>query len=161
MTGVRRRGYFAAVVAVMGAALIAALFAVPPDKPVDIRLVAPPPAPPEVVTATATTTVSAVGAVVHTPPPAPPPPPPAATAPLPTQKPPPPSPGKPSKPWPPNLFDLLRCDSELFGKALERCLELPLDADELCDFLEEHDLRPAGPQDRGGRGRDPFDVDCD
>lgn len=78
MTGVRRRGYFTAAVAVMGAALVAALFTTPSDKPVDIRLVAPPPLPPEIITATATTTVSAIGAE-RPPPPPPPPPPPAST----------------------------------------------------------------------------------
>ncbi|SDL62299.1 hypothetical protein SAMN04488074_11291 [Lentzea albidocapillata subsp. violacea] len=152
MTGVRRRGYFTAAVALMGAALIAALFSAPPDKPVDIRLVAPPPPAPEVVTATATTTVSAVGVERPQPPPPPPPPPRAADRPpQPEHRPPPsPSPGKPR----PNLHDLLRCDTKLFGDDFGHCLRWPLDTEELCDFLEEHQLEPVE-----GRGR--FELTCE
>ncbi|MDX8056309.1 hypothetical protein SK571_43630 [Lentzea sp. BCCO 10_0798] len=166
MTGVRRRGYFTAAVAVMGAALIAALFSAPPDKPVDIRLVAPPPLPPEVITATATTTVSAVGVERPQPPPPPPPPPPPGAADRPPpprpghRPPPPPRPGKPR----PDLYDLLRCDSKLFGDDFKHCLKWPLDAEELCEFLEEHQLEPIdlrGPD--GGRFDhfDRFELSCD
>ncbi|SMD06495.1 hypothetical protein [Lentzea albidocapillata] len=156
MTGVRHRGYFAAAVALMGAALIAALFSAPLDKPVDIRLVAPSPPPPEVVTATATTTVSAVGVERPQPPPPPPPPPgDAARPPQPKHRPSPsPSPGKPL----PNLHDLLQCDSKLFGDDFKHCLRWPLDTKEICDFLEEHQLEPVdlrGPED----GR--FELSCD
>jgi hypothetical protein len=154
MTGVRRRG-FAAAVAVLGAALVAALFAAPPDRPVDIRLVAPPPPSPETITATATTTVSAVGPVVLTTEPPPPPPPPVAAKPLPRQKPAPTSSPSPSKPR--GLLDLLRCDSTLFDD-LERCLEWPFDDDELCEFLEENHLKP---KDVRGRDGNVLDLDCD
>ncbi|MEU3648316.1 hypothetical protein AB0E59_33405 [Lentzea sp. NPDC034063] len=156
MTGVRRRGYFTAAVAVMGAALIAALFSAPPDKPVDIRLVAPPPLPPQVITATATTTVSAIGA--ERPPPPPPPPPPPGANPPPRHRPdhrppPPPPPGAPQ----PNLFDLLRCDSKLFGDELKRCLEWPM-SDEFCDLLKEYHLQPV---DLRGPDGKPFVLNCD
>lgn len=164
MSGVRRRGYFTAAVAVMGAALIAALFAAPPDKPVDIRLVAPPPLPPEVITATATTTVSAVGVQRPPPPPSPPPPPPPARGdadrpppPPPGHRPPPPPPGKPR----PNLYDLLRCDSKLFGEDFKHCLRWPLDAEEFCEFLEEHQLEPADVRGPGHGRFDRFELSCD
>ncbi|MFD4672216.1 hypothetical protein ACFWNN_20975 [Lentzea sp. NPDC058450] len=162
MTGVRRRGYFTAAVAVMGAALIAALFSAPQDKPVDIRLVAPPPPPPEVVIATATTTVSAVGAHRPPPPPPPPPPPGAGDRPPPPpghRPPPPPKPG--TKPQP-NLADLLRCDSPLFAD-VQRCLNWPLD-EEFCDFLEDMQLEPAdllGPDDGRFDHFDRFELTCD
>ncbi|WP_156212664.1 hypothetical protein [Lentzea aerocolonigenes] len=160
MTGVRRRGYFAAAVAVMGAALFAALFAAPPERPVDIRLVAPPPPPPPFITATATTTVSAVGPVLMPPPPPPPPPPPAK--PLPRPKPAPASSAPPSKPRPPTIYDLLRCDSKYFGDAdFERCLDWPFDTDELCDFLDEHHLQPIDLRGPDGRKLDDFGLDCD
>ncbi|SFR29373.1 hypothetical protein SAMN04488564_11914 [Lentzea waywayandensis] len=156
MTGVRRRGYFTAAVAVMGAALVAALFAAPPDKPVDIRLVAPPPPPPEVITATATTTMSAIGA--ERPPPPPPPPPGAHPPPRhrPDHRPPPPprpAPGTPGA----GLFDLLRCDSTLFGEELKRCLEWPM-SDEFCDLLKKYHLQPV---DLRGPDGKPIDLKCD
>ena len=155
MTGVRRRGYFAAVVAMMGAALVAALFAAP-DRPVDIRLVAPPPPSPETITATATTTVSAVGPVVLTTvPPPPPPPPPVAAKPLPRQKPAPTSAPPASKPR--GLLDLLRCDSTYFDD-FERCLDWPFDDDELCEFLEDNHLKP---KDVLGKDGHVLDLDCD
>ncbi|MFS8098134.1 hypothetical protein LFM09_13425 [Lentzea alba] len=156
MTGVRRRGYFAAAVAVMGAALVAALFAAPPDRPVDIRLVAPPPHPPETITATATTTVSAVGPVALTTVP-PPPPPPVAAKPLPRQK---PAPTSASSSKPRDFFDFLRCDYKYFDKHLERCLPWPLTPKELCQYVKDHPLIEV----RGPDGRaldDELDFDCD
>ncbi|WP_158102821.1 hypothetical protein [Lentzea kentuckyensis] len=159
MTDVRRRGYFGAAVAVMGAALLAALFAAP-NRPVDIRLVAPPPPPPPPpIIATATTTVSAVGPVVVLPPPPPPPPPPAAK-PLPRQKPP-ASVAPPPKPRPPSLYDLLRCDSKYIGDDdFERCLTWPFDTDEFCDFLKQHHLHPIDLRGPDGRDLDDLDLDC-
>jgi hypothetical protein len=159
MTGVRRRGYIAAAVAVMGAALVAALFATPPDRPVDIRLVAPPPPAPETITATATTNVSAVGPVVPTTVPPPPPPPPVAAKPLPRQKPsqtPSTTPPPPSSSRPREFFDFLRCDYKYFDHDFERCLPWPLTPKELCRFVEEHDLI-----DVNGREVDDLDFDCD
>ncbi|SEP80901.1 hypothetical protein SAMN05216188_101554 [Lentzea xinjiangensis] len=169
MTGGRRRGYGTVAVAVTGAALIAGLFAAPPDKPVDIRLVAPPPPSPEVVTATATTTVSAVGSALLPPSPPPPPPPPLPPPPSPTvvaqslprQKPDPTSAAPPAKPRPPSLFDLLRCDRKLVkDQGFDRCLEWPLDAKAFCDFLKSS---PPQAEARGkdGRGRDGFELACD
>ncbi|MFI6098711.1 hypothetical protein ACIA8G_24405 [Lentzea sp. NPDC051213] len=151
MTGVRRRGYFTAAVAIMGVALLTALLASPPDRPVDIRLVAPPPPAAETVTATATTTVSAVGPVVPAPPPPPPPP---AAKPLPRQKPP-ATPAAPSSSQPRGLLDLLRCDYEYLDD-FERCLEWPFNDDLLCDLLKEHHLKPVDV-----RGPDGFDLHCD
>jgi hypothetical protein len=151
MTGVRRRGYLTAAVAVMGAALLTGLLATPPDRPVDIRLVAPPPPPPEVITATATTAVSAVAPELRPPPPPPPPPrQPGGVKPPPRHKPPVPPP--PPERLPPNLFDFLRCDHDYLGVIdLERCLEWPLDdTKEFCKLLKEQqksqpiDLRALG-----------------
>ncbi|MFD5825889.1 hypothetical protein [Lentzea sp. NPDC060358] len=167
MTGVRRRGYFSAAVAVLGAAVIAALFTAPRDKPVDIRLVAPPPPPPEVVTATATTTVSAVGGVRPLPPPPPPPPPPGADPPprhRPDHHPPPPPPPARPKPGPkqPTLFDLLRCDAKhVSDDDFNRCLEWPFDTEEFCAFLEENHLRPVDLRGPDGRRSERFQLDCD
>ncbi|MGW6935188.1 hypothetical protein ACWGE0_34365 [Lentzea sp. NPDC054927] len=162
MTGDRRRGYFTAAVAVLSAALIAALFAAPPDRPVDIRLVAPPPPPPPMVTATATTTVSAIGLAPAHPPP-PPPPPPRPAKPLPRPKPGQPSAAPPpQKPRPPSLTDLLRCDAKYFGDDdFERCLKWPFDNDDFCDFLEEHHLHPVDLRGPDGRRLDGLDLDCD
>ncbi len=166
MSGVRRRGWFTAAVAVMGAALIAALFATPPDKPVDIRLVAPPPPSPEVITATATTTVSAIGGVRLPPPPPPPPPPLAGVEPPPRHgqepppPPPPPQPPRKPKPKPPTLFDLLRCDSKWISDAdFNRCLDWPLGAEEFCDFLAENHLRPVDLRGPNGRRFERYDCD--
>jgi len=159
MTGVRRRGYFSAAAAVMGAALIAGVLSAP-DKPVDIRLVAPPPPPPEVVTATATTTISAIGDMRPPSPPPPPPPPPGADPPprhRPDHRPPPPPGRLPPGQSKPNLLDMLRCDSSLLGEDLERCLRLPLD-DAFCDLLETYELKPADL--RGPDGR-PVQVNCE
>ncbi|GAA3637982.1 hypothetical protein GCM10022267_25600 [Lentzea roselyniae] len=153
MTRVRRRGYLAAAVAVMGAALVAALFAAPPDKPVDIRLVAPPPLPPETITATATTTVSAVGPVVVTT--TTPPPPPVAAKPLPRQKPAPTSSVPTTTSRPHDVLDLLRCDYKYF----ERCLPWPLTPKELCEYVENHHLIDF--RDHKGRELDELDFDCD
>ena len=160
MTGVRRRGYLAAAVAVMGAALVAAFFAVPPDKPVDIRLVAPPPLAPETVTATAETTVSAVGTVAHT---TSPPPPVVPARPLSRQSPAPtssPAPATSSKPR--DLLDFLRCDYKYFdGDEFERCLPWPLSPKELCQYVEDHQLDLVDVRDRHGRELDELDLDCD
>ncbi|HEX7308603.1 hypothetical protein [Lentzea sp.] len=162
MTEVRRRGYFPAAAAVLGAALVAALFMTPADKPVDIRLVAPPPPPPEVITATATTTVSAIGGV--RPPPPPPPPPPGADPPprhRPGQHPPPPAPA-PGKPKQPTLLDLLRCDAKYVSDDdFNRCLAWPLDTDEFCAFLEENHLHPVDLRGPDGRRFERFELDCD
>ncbi|MDX8144525.1 hypothetical protein SK854_20575 [Lentzea sp. BCCO 10_0061] len=157
MTGVRRRGYFTAAVAVMGAALVAVLFSAPPDKPVDIRLVAPPPVPPEVITATATTTVSVIGAD-RPPPPPPPPPPPGVNPPprhRPDHRPPPPPPGQGAPQA--TLFDLLRCDSKLLGDELKRCMEWPM-SDEFCDLLKKYHLQPV---DLRGPDGKPLVLNCD
>lgn len=157
MTGVRRRGYLAAAVAVMGAALLTALLAAPSNKPVDIRLVAPPPPAPETVTASATTSVSAVGPVALTT--SVPLPPPAPAKPLPRQKPAPTSSAAASS-RPRGLADLLRCDQRLFEDLenfdFDRCLKWPFEDDELCDFLKDHKLKPIEV-----RGRDGLDLDCD
>lgn len=160
MTGVRRRGYLAAAVAVMGAALVAALFAAPPDKPVDIRLVAPPPLTPETVTATAETTVSAVGPVVHT---TSAPPPLVPARPLPRQS---PAPTKPSATTtssePRDLLDFLRCDYKYFDNdEFVRCLPWPLSPKELCQYVEDHDLDLIDVRDRHGRELADLDFDCD
>ncbi|GGU29282.1 hypothetical protein [Lentzea flava] len=158
MTGVRRRGYLAAAVAVMGAALVAALFAAPPDKPVDIRLVAPPPPAPETVTATATTNVSAVGPVETTTPA--PPPPPVAAKPLPRQKPAPTTPAPTTTTRPRDLLDFLRCDYKSFDDDdIGRCLPWPLTPKELCQYVEDHDLIDV--RDHNGRELDDLDLDCD
>ncbi|NKE61066.1 hypothetical protein FXN61_31505 [Lentzea sp. PSKA42] len=140
MTGVRRRGYFAAAVAVLGAALLTGLLAAP-DRPVDIRLVAPPPPAPETISASATTAVSAVAPVLQPPPP-PPPAPPAAAEPPPRQKP--PASASSPKPLPPNLFDFLRCDHKYLGVIdLEHCLEWRVgDTKDFCSFLKEQKLQP-------------------
>ncbi|MBM7861290.1 hypothetical protein [Lentzea nigeriaca] len=139
MTGVRRRGYLVAAVAVMGAALVAALFAARPDKPVDIRLVAPPPPAPQTVTATATTIVSAVGPVAVTTPE--PPPPPVAAKPLPRQKPVPTTSLPATSSRPRDLLDFLRCDYKYFGEDdIGRCLPWPLTPKELCQYVKDHDL---------------------
>lgn len=157
MTGVRRRGYFAAAVAVMGAALVAALFAAPPDRPVDIRLVAPPPPTPETITATATTTVSAVGPVVLTT--SEPPPPPAR--PLPRQSPAPTKSSAPTSSKPRDFFDFLRCDYKYFDDDIERCLPWPLTPKELCQYVEEHHLDLDLIEVRGHDGHDlDLDFDC-
>lgn len=156
MTGVRRRGYFAAVVAVVGAALLTGLLAAPPDRPVDIRLVAPPPLPPETITAIATTAVSAVNPELRPPPPPPPPPrPPAGIKPPPREKP--PAPPPPAKPLPPNLLDFLRCDHEFLGVIdLEHCLDWPLDDTKaFCSFLKEAKLNPVDLRNLGFK-----DLDC-
>ncbi|HUQ57427.1 hypothetical protein [Lentzea sp.] len=159
MTGVRRRGYLSAAVAVMGAALIVALFTAPEDKPVDVRLVAPPPPSPEVVTATATTTISAVGQM-RPPPPPPPPPPPAGIDPPPRHRPPPPPP--PRKPKPPTLVDLLRCDAKhVSDDDFNRCLEWPLDTEEFCELLAENHLHPIDLRGPNGRRFERFRLDCD
>lgn len=158
MTGVRRRGYLAAAVAMMGAALVAALLAAP-DKPVDIRLVAPPPPPPETITATATTTVSAVGPVAVTTP-APPPPPPVAAKPLPRQKPAPTSPAPTTTTRSRDVLDFLRCDYKYFDDDdFERCLPWPLTPKELCEYVKDHHLIDV--RDRKGRELDELDFDCD
>jgi hypothetical protein len=160
MTGVRRRGYFAAAVAVLGAALVAALFAAPPERPVDIRLVAPPPPTPATITATATTTVSAVGPVVSTTVPPPPPPPPAR--PLPRQSAPPTTSSAPAPTSRPRgFFDFLRCDYKYFDNDFERCLPWPLTPKELCQYVEAHhlDLDLIEVVGRDGRGHD-LDFDC-
>jgi hypothetical protein len=154
MTRVRRRGYLAAAVAVMGAALVAALFAAPPDKPVDIRLVAPPPLPPETITATANTTVSAVGPVAVTT--TAPPPPPVAAKPLPRQKPAPTSSAPTTSSRSRDVLGLLRCDFKYFDNDLERCLPWPLTPKELCEYVEDHHLIDV--RDRKGR---ELDLDCD
>ncbi len=166
MSGVRRRGYLTAAVAMLGAALVTALLAAPPDRPVDIRLVAPPPPAAETVTASATTTVSAVGPVVldtpSSPPPPPPPPPPAATS-LPRPGPTSTSTTAPPPSRPRSVFDLLRCDAKYFDKLVEkgfeRCLPWPLAPNELCKFLEDNNLRPT--EIRGPDGRKRNDVNCD
>ncbi|WP_157985327.1 hypothetical protein [Lentzea terrae] len=160
MTGVRRRGYLAAAVAVMGAALVAAFFAAPPDKPVDIRLVAPPPPAPETVTATAETTVSAVGPVVLT---TSPPPPPVPARPLPRQSPAPTTSSVPTTASKPRgLLDFLRCDYKYFdGDEIERCLPWPLTPKELCQYVEDHQLDLVDVRDRNGRELDELDFDCD
>lgn len=147
MSGVRRRGYVAAAVALLGAALVTALMAAPPDKPVDIRLVAPPPLPPETITASATTTVSAVGPVVST---TTPPPPPVVARPLPRQTA--SSTPKPTTSPKRSILDLLRCDYKYFDDDFERCLPWPLTDKELCKFLDDHDLSPIEVRDRDGRG---------
>jgi hypothetical protein len=156
MTGVRRRGYFVAAVAVMGAALVAALFAAPPDRPVDIRLVAPPPPAPATITATATTTVSAVGPVVLTtaePPPAVP------ARPLPRQSPAPTKSSAPASSKPRDFFDFLRCDYRYSDKNIERCLPWPLTPKELCQYVEDHHLDLDLIQVRGRDGHDLDDLD--
>jgi hypothetical protein len=143
MTGVRRRGYFPAAAAVLGAALLTALLSAPSDKPVDIRLVAPPPPSPQTIIATAATTVSAVGPVALTT--SVPPPPPAAPAkPLPRQSPAQTTSSAPTSSLPRDLFDLLRCDQLLLGD-LDRCLDWPFDGGDpaLCDFLKQNHLTPA------------------
>jgi hypothetical protein len=157
MTGVRRRGYFAAVVAVVGAALLTGLLAAPPDRPVDIRLVAPPPLPPETITAIATTAVPAVNPELRPPPPPPPtPPPPLGDKPPPRHKPPVPPP-PPPKPLPPDLLDFLRCDQNYLGVIdLERCLDWPLDDTKaFCSFLKEAKLNPVDLRNLGFK-----DLDC-
>ncbi|MEV6240117.1 hypothetical protein [Lentzea sp. NPDC051838] len=157
MTGVRRRGYFAAAVAVLGAALVAALFAAPPERPVDIRLVAPPPPAPETITATATTTVSAVAPVAVTTVPPPPPPP---ARPLPRQSAAPTSAPSSSKPH--DFFDFLRCDYKYFDDDFERCLPWPLTPKELCEYVEDHHLDLDLIEVRGRDGHEhDLDFDCD
>lgn len=157
MTGVGRRGYFAAAVAVMGAALVAALFAAPPDRPVDIRLVAPPPPAPETITASATTTVSAVGPVALTT--SAPPPPPAPARPLPRQSPAPTKSSAPTSSRPRDFFDFLRCDYRYFDNDFERCLPWPLTPKELCQYVKDHHLIDV--RDRNGHDLDDLDFDCD
>jgi hypothetical protein len=149
MTGVRRRGYFVAAVAVLGAALVAALFAGNQDRPVDIRLVAPPPLAPETITATATTTVSAVGPVAVTTVPSPPPPP-VAAKPLPRQKPAPTSSSVPASSRPREFFDFLRCDYKYFDNDFERCLPWPLTPKDLCQYVKDHHLDPIDVRDGNG-----------
>lgn len=154
MSAVRRRGYFAAAVALLGAGLVAALMAVPQDQPVDIRLVAPPPLPPETITASATTTVSAVGPVVLTTTVTPP----APARPLPRQSAAPTTSSAPvSASKPRSVFDLLRCDYKYFDN-FERCLPWPLTDKELCKFLDDHHLKPVEVRGRDGRG---LGLDCD
>lgn len=154
MSGVRRRGYFAAAVALLGAALVTALMAAPPDKPVDIRLVAPPPLPAETITASATTTVSAVGPVPVT---TAPPPPPVVARPLPRQSATPTKPPSTTSSRRSILDDLLRCDYKYFDD-FERCVPWPLTDEELCKFLKDHHLKPIEVRDRDGRG---LGLDCD
>ncbi len=159
MTGVRRRGYFAAAVAVLGAALVAALFAAPPDRPVDIRLVAPPPPEPVTVTATATTTMSAVGPVALTTVPPPPPPP---ANPQPRQ-----SPATTKQPAPVSsskqhdFFDFLRCDYKYFDNDFERCLPWPLSPKELCQYVKDHHLDLIDVRGPDGHELDDLNFDCD
>lgn len=158
MSGVRRRGYFAAAVAILGAALVTALMAAPPDRPVDIRLVAPPPLSPQTVTATAATTMSAVGPVVPTttvPPKAAPVASalPRPVAPSTSSSSPPPSSSRPR-----GLLDLLRCDYRYFEDDFQRCLPWPLTPKELCEFMDDHHLRPI--EVRGPDGRDLDHLDC-
>ena len=156
MTGVRRRGYFLAAVAVMGAALVAALFAAP-DRPVDIRLVAPPPPAPETITAIATTTVSAIGPVTVTTVP-PPPPPPVAAKPLPRQKPAPTPSSAPTSSRPRGVFGFLRCDYKYLDNDFERCLPWPLTPKDLCQYVKDHDLDLIDVRDRNDH---ELDFDCD
>ena len=159
MTGVRRRGYFAAAVGVLGAALVAALFAAPPDRPVDIRLVAPPPPEPVTITATATTTMSAIGHVALT---TVPPPPPSPARPLPRQS---PAPTKPSAPPSSSkqhdFFDFLRCDYKYFDNDFERCLPWPLTPKQLCQYVKDHHLDLIDVRGPDGHELDDLDFDCD
>ncbi|SDF61208.1 hypothetical protein SAMN05216553_102318 [Lentzea fradiae] len=163
MTGVRRRGHLVVVAGLTGAAVVAALFAAPPEKPVDVRLVAPPPPSPEVVTATATTTVPAVGVVKPNTPAPPPSPLTTVQTEAPVRQPPPapepPPPAHPDKPKPPTVFDLLRCDAKLLpGETFDRCLDRPLVTGELCDLLPPP-FRPGDP--RGPKDDDPLGLGCD
>ena len=155
MSGVRRRGYFAAAVAVLGAALVTALMAVPPDRPVDIRLVAPPPLPPQTVTASAATTVSAVG--------------PVALTTVPPRRPwsrdhcrasPPHRPRPPPRPRRPGAAFSTCCavTHKYFDDDFERCVPWPLTDEELCEFLDDHHLHPFEIRGREGRG---LGLDCD
>lgn len=154
MSGVRRRGVGLAVLAVIGAALVAGLVMSPGERPVDVRLVAPKPAPAETVSASMTTTMSAVAAqppVVEQPPVDP-----VITTTKPAAVPAPTTTSTKHSGLLPDLIEGLCSYVYKDNRGIDRCVPWVLDMEDACEWLKEQGINKIEV-----RGRDEHGLDLD